>query len=135
MIKRTWYIIDATNKVLGRLSSAVVKYLIGKHKSNYTPYNDMGDYVIVINAKSIYVSGKKREKKIYYKHTGYIGGIKQSTFQHMISVCPTKIIEIAVKGMLPKNNLGRSMFNRLKVFEGDSHIHTAQLPKFLVNLY
>lgn len=131
MIKRTWYIVNAKNKILGRLSSTVVKYLIGKHKIEYTPYNDIGDYVIIINAKEICLSGQKKESKIYYRHTGYIGSIKQSTFKHMILTSPNKIIEKAVKGMLPKNKLGRIMFRRLRVYSGVSHNHIAQLPRIL----
>lgn len=134
MIKRTWYIIDATDKLLGRLSSTVTKYLIGKHKVEYAPYNDIGDYVIIINAQNICISGRKKEKKIYYRHTGYIGGIKKLTFKHMIASHPHKIIELAIKGMLPKNLLGRRMLNRLKVYSGMSHNHAAQSPKTLNKL-
>lgn len=134
IIKRAWYIVDATDKVLGRLSSVIVKYLIGKHKTEYTPYSDIGDYVIVVNAKSIAISGRKKENKIYYRHTGYVGGIKSFTFKQMINKCPTRIIEIAVKGMLPKNILGNLMFKRLKVYSDKSHKHTAQLPILLNNV-
>lgn len=131
MIKRQWYIVDANNKILGRLSSNITKYLIGKHKPEYAPYIDIGDYVIVVNSKLVSVSGKKRIQKIYYRHTGYIGGIKQSVFKHMIMRYPNRVIEIAVKGMLPKNSLGRVMFNRLKVYSEFSHPHLAQSPKIL----
>lgn len=130
-IKRIWYLVDAKNKVLGRLSSVVVKYLIGKHKSEYAPYNDVGDYIVIINAQEIFISGRKRENKIYYRHTGYVGGIKQSTFKHMMKIHPSRVLEIAIKGMLPKNSLGRIMFRRLKVYPGLLHKHMAQLPQLL----
>lgn len=134
MINRMWYIVDAKNKILGRLSSVIVKYLMGKHKPEYAPYKDIGDYIVVINSKEICVSGKKREDKIYYRHTGYVGGIKQSTFKYMITYYPNRVIEGAVKGMLPKNSLGRIMFRRLKVYSDVMHNHVAQSPKFLDNL-
>lgn len=133
MIKRTWYIINAENKVLGRLSSIIVRYLTGKHKTEYVPYADIGDYVIVINSKKIYISGRKQENKVYYRHTGYVGGIKKTTFKQMISCFPNKIIEISVKGMLPKNSLGRIMYRRLRVYSGNVHNHIAQSPIFLNN--
>lgn len=133
MIKRTWYIIDAEDKILGRLSSMITKYLIGKHKLEYTPYSDIGDYVIVINSKKIHISGQKYKNKIYYRYTGYVGGIKKRTFKEMISFFPNKIIETAVKGMLPKNSLGRIMYRRLKVYPENIHNHQAQLPKPLNN--
>lgn len=134
MINRTWYIIDAKNKVLGRLCSKITKYLIGKHKLNYAPYSDIGDYVIVINSKGVYISGQKQENKIYYRHTGYVGGIKKTTFKQMLCLYPEKVIEKAVKGMLPKNSLGRVMYRRLKVYSGEEHQHSAQLPTFLDDL-
>lgn len=129
--KKEWYIIDATKKILGRLSSKISKYLMGKHKVEYAPYIDSGDYVIVINSKKIIVSGNKREKKIYYHHTGYVGGLKELNFKWMVEHNPNKIIEIAVKGMLPKGPLGRIMMRRLKVYSDKIHVHTAQMPKFL----
>lgn len=130
-IKRNWYYIDATNKILGRLSSAIAFYLQGKHKVKYTPHLDTGDYIIVLNASKILVTGKKKVNKIYYHHTGYIGGIKQARFEEMIFKNPEKVIEIAVKGMLPKGPLGRSMFKKLKVFTNKDHNHTAQQPQCL----
>lgn len=133
IIKRNWHLIDATDKTLGRLSSVIAQYLIGKHKSEYTPYSDIGDYVIVINSKKVYISGRKHENKLYYRHTGYVGGIKKSTFKEMITSYPNKIIEIAIKGMLPKNALGRVMYRRLKVYSENVHNHKAQLPKLLNN--
>lgn len=131
MLSKNWYVIDAENRVLGRLSSKIAKYLMGKHKVEYTPYIDSGDYVIVINSKKVIISGKKREKKIYYRHTGYVGGLKKSSFSWMMNHHPERVIEIAVKGMLPKGPLGRIMNRRLKVYSGGVHVHTAQMPKFL----
>jgi large subunit ribosomal protein L13 len=130
-IKRNWYYIDATNKILGRLASVLSFHLRGKHKVEYTPHLDTGDYIIVLNASKILVTGKKKINKIYYHHTGYVGGIKQSKFSDMISRHPERVIEIAVKGMLPKGPLGRSMFKKLKVFPNEHHNHTAQSPKLL----
>ncbi|QCI22834.1 50S ribosomal protein L13 [Buchnera aphidicola] len=130
-IKRNWYYVDATNKILGRLASVLSFYLRGKHKSEYTPHLDTGDYIIVINASKILVTGNKKTDKIYYHHTGYVGGIKQSRFEEMISRHPERVIEIAVKGMLPKGPLGRSMFKKLKVFSNEHHGHAAQCPQFL----
>lgn len=131
MIQRNWYIVDAENKVLGRLSSLIATYLIGKHKPEYTPYSDIGDYIVVINSKKIHISGQKHKNKVYYRHTGYVGGIKKTTFKQMININPNKVIETAVKGMLPKNSLGRIMYNRLKVYSTSSHKHMAQFPKLL----
>ncbi|ACL30191.1 50S ribosomal protein L13 [Buchnera aphidicola str. APS (Acyrthosiphon pisum)] len=130
-IKRHWYYVDATNKILGRLASALSFHLRGKHKTEYTPHLDTGDYIIVINASKILVTGNKRINKIYYHHTGYVGGIKQSRFEEMISSHPERVIEIAVKGMLPKGALGRSMFKKLKVFSNENHEHIAQCPQLL----
>lgn len=131
MLKKNWYIINAKDKVLGRLSSKIAKYLMGKHKIEYAPYIDIGDYVIVINSKEVFISGGKRENKIYYRHTGYVGGLKESTFKWMIIHNPNRVIEIAVKGMLPKGVLGRVMNRRLKVYSGNVHAHRAQMPRFL----
>lgn len=133
MIQRNWYVVNAENRILGRLSSLIAIYLMGKHKPEYAPFSDIGDYVIVINSKKICISGKKYENKIYYRHTGYVGGIKKTTFKHMINIHPNKVIEIAVKGMLPKNSLGRIMYNRLKIYSENSHKHLAQFPKCLEN--
>ncbi|ANF17126.1 50S ribosomal protein L13 [Buchnera aphidicola (Schlechtendalia chinensis)] len=131
-IVRTWYCIDATGKILGRLSSYVAARLRGKHKVEYTPHVDVGDYLIVINASKILVTGKKYINKYYYRHTGYVGGIKKFTFKDMISRFPTRVIEIAVRGMLPKGPLGREMFKKLKVYSDNDHIHIAQNPKMLI---
>ena len=130
-VKRDWYIIDATDKVLGRVATEVARRLRGKHKAEYTPHVDTGDYIVIINAEKITVTGRKFDDKIYYRHTGYPGGIKGVAFKDMQKRNPTRIIELAVKGMLPKNILGREMYRKLKVYAGDVHPHTAQQPKEL----
>jgi len=130
-IKRDWYLVDAQDKVLGRLATEVARRLRGKHKAEYTPHMDTGDYIVIINAEKIVVTGKKTDDKIYYHHTGYPGGIKQIKFKDQLIKDPTQIIEKAVKGMLPKNSLGRDMFRKLKVYAGSEHMHTAQQPKVL----
>jgi len=131
-IQKSWYCVDATGQVLGRLATILASKLRGKHKVEYTPHVDVGDYLIVINAKNIKVTGKKYTDKFYYHHTGYIGGIKKVMFKDMLHKCPEKIIEIAIKGMLPKGPLGRSMFKKLKVYAGENHNHLAQNPKVLI---
>ncbi|XBC38022.1 MAG: 50S ribosomal protein L13 [Buchnera aphidicola (Floraphis choui)] len=131
-LQRSWYCIDASGKTLGRLASVLATRLRGKHKVEYTPYVDIGDYLIVINARKIIVTGKKYTDKIYYRHTGYIGGIKKIAFKDMMSNFPTRAIEIAVRGMLPKGSLGRSMFKKLKVYSDENHFHIAQNPKMLI---
>ncbi|XBC40601.1 MAG: 50S ribosomal protein L13 [Buchnera aphidicola (Nurudea yanoniella)] len=131
-LEKSWYCIDATGKILGRLASFIASRLRGKNKVEYTPHVDVGDYLIVINARNIVVTGKKYTDKIYYRHTGYIGGIKKIIFKDMISSFPTRAIEIAVKGMLPKGPLGRKMFKKLKVYPDDNHTHIAQNPKILI---
>ncbi|MGP1871571.1 MAG: 50S ribosomal protein L13 [Arsenophonus sp. ER-LPS3-MAG3] len=130
-VKHDWYIIDANGKTLGRLATKIARYLCGKHKPEYTPHVDTGDYIIVINAAKVIVTGNKHESKTYYRHTGYISGIKQSTFKEMIVCHPERIIEIAVKGMLPKGSLGRTMYKKMKVYTGDKHKHSAQQPHLL----
>ena len=121
-VKRDWYVVDATGKTLGRLATELARRLRGKHKAEYTPHVDTGDYIIVLNADKVAVTGNKRTDKVYYHHTGHIGGIKQATFE---------VIEIAVKGMLPKGPLGRAMFRKLKVYAGNEHNHAAQQPQVL----
>lgn len=123
-----WYLVDATDKVLGRLATQIAKCLRGKHKPEYTPHADAGDYVVVINADKIKVTGKKRQDKVYYSHSGFPGGIKEITFDKLQAKKPADIIEKAVKGMLPKNPLGREMLRKLKVYAGTEHPHTAQQP-------
>lgn len=129
-IDRKWYIIDASDQVLGRLASEVALMLRGKHKPTYTPHMDTGDYIIIINADKIQLTGAKLQQKKYHYHTGYPGGIKEVDYQTMLQKKPEKAIEIAVKGMLPHNRLGRKMFKKLKVYRGDQHPHQAQKPEF-----
>lgn len=130
-IIQNWYIISAKGKVLGRFASFISKFLIGKHKEQYTPHIDIGDYIIIIHAEKIIVTGNKFKKKLYYKHTGYPGGIKFSSFEEIIKKNPTYIIKKAVKGMLPKGSLGRTMYKKMKVYVGNYHKHAAQKPKIL----
>ena len=130
-VKRDWYVVDATGKTLGRLASELALRLRGKHKAEYTPHVDTGDYIIVLNAEKVAVTGNKRTDKVYYRHTGYVGGIKQATFEEMIARHPERVIEIAVKGMLPKGPLGRAMYRKLKVYAGNEHNHAAQQPQVL----
>lgn len=128
-VKRDWYVIDAEGKTLGRLATEVARRLRGKHKAEYTPHVDTGDYIIVVNAEKVTVSGKKTTDKIYYRHTGYPGGIREINFEKLQAQKPEMIIEKAVKGMLPRNPLGRAMFRKLKVYAGANHNHTAQQPQ------
>jgi large subunit ribosomal protein L13 len=130
-IKRDWYIVDATGKTLGRLATEIAHRLRGKHKAEYTPHMDTGDYIVVINAKNIHVSGNKRTDKMYHHHTGYPGGIKAISFEKLLAKKPEQIIEKAVKGMLPKGPLGRDMFRKLKVYADAQHQHAAQQPQVL----
>ncbi|PIW40588.1 MAG: 50S ribosomal protein L13 [Chloroflexi bacterium CG15_BIG_FIL_POST_REV_8_21_14_020_46_15] len=126
-IKREWQVVDASGQVLGRLASQVAKLLMGKHKSIYTPHLDTGDYVMVLNAAKVELSGKKANQKIYYRHSGYPGGLKEITFRELFSKYPTRVVEAAVKGMLPKSRLGRAMFKKLRVYAGSEHPHHAQV--------
>ncbi|AJI46642.1 50S ribosomal protein L13 [Francisella philomiragia] len=128
-IKRQWLLIDATDKTLGRLASEVAMILRGKNKPEYTPSMDTGDYVVIINAEKVAVTGNKRKGKIYHHHTGYIGGIKSISFEKLIATHPERAIEKAVKGMLPRSPLGRAMYKKLKVYAGENHPHTAQQPQ------
>jgi len=130
-VKRDWFVIDAENKVLGRLATEVARRLRGKHKPEYTPHVDTGDYIVIINADKVAVTGNKETNKIYHHHTGYPGGLKSMTLDKLREKAPERIIEKAVKGMLPKNPLGRAMFTKLKVFSGSEHAHTAQQPQAL----
>lgn len=130
-VKRDWYVVDATDKVLGRLASEIAKRLRGKHKQDYTPHVDTGDYIVVINAEKIHVTGKKRTDKIYYRHTGFPGGLKETSFEKLMSKAPERVIEQAVRGMLPKGPLGRAMFRKLKVYAGPQHKHASQQPEAL----
>ena len=128
-VRRDWYVVDASGKTLGRLATQLATRLRGKHKPQYTPHVDTGDHIIVINAEKIAVTGNKLADKTYYWHTGAIGGIKSRTLDKMLAQHPERVIEIAVKGMLPKNPLGRAMFKKLHVFQGEKHPHAAQQPK------
>lgn len=130
-IRRGWFVVDAEGQTLGRLASAIAVRLRGKHKPEYTPFMDTGDYIVVINASKLVVTGKKRTDKVYYRHTGYPGGIRSETFDKLIQRRPEKVLETAVRGMLPKGPLGRAMFRKLKVYAGAEHQHAAQQPQIL----
>lgn len=130
-VQRKWYVVDAEGKVLGRLASRVASILRGKHLPTYTPHVDTGDHVIIINADKVTLTGKKLEGKVYFHHTGYIGGIKSITARKLMEKKPTEVVYHAVKGMLPKNSLGRQMIKKLKVYSGSAHPHNAQLPEKL----
>ena len=133
-IERKWYVVDATNMTLGRLASEVAKVLRGKNKAIFTPHIDTGDYVIVVNADKVKVTGKKLDQKIYYHHSDYVGGLKEATLREMMAKKPEKVVELAVKGMLPKGPLGRQMFTKLHVYAGPDHKHEAQKPEVLTFL-
>jgi large subunit ribosomal protein L13 len=128
-VQREWFVVDASGQTLGRLATRVAHVLRGKHKPIYSPAVDTGDYVIVINAGKVHVTGRKLDKKIYYRHSGYPGGLKEITLRNLLQKHPTWVIEYAVRGMLPKNRLGRRMFKKLKVYAGPDHPHEAQQPK------
>ena len=130
-VKRSWYLVDAENKTLGRLASEIARRLRGKHKAEYTPHVDTGDYIVVINAEKIKATGNKMEDKIYHHHSGYMGGIKSIPLGKLLVKKPESVLEIAVKGMLPKGPLGREMFRKLKVYAGSEHPHQAQAPVVL----
>lgn len=130
-VERKWYVVDATGYTLGRLASEVAKVLRGKNKPVFTPHVDTGDYVIVVNADKIKVTGKKLDQKIYYHHSDYVGGMKETTLREMLAKKPEKVVELAVKGMLPKGPLGREMFTKLHVYAGAKHPHAAQQPEAL----
>ena len=130
-VERKWYVVDAEGQTLGRLASEVAKVLRGKNKPIYTPHADCGDYVIVVNADKIKVTGKKLDQKIYYHHSDYVGGMKETTLREMLAKKPEKVVELAVKGMLPKGPLGREMFTKLHVYAGAEHPHAAQQPEAL----
>lgn len=128
---RKWYVVDAEGKTLGRLSTEVAAVLRGKHKPSFTPHEDMGDYVIVVNAEKISVTGKKLDQKIYYHHSDYVGGMKETSLKDMLKKHPERVVEHAVKGMLPKGPLGRAMYKKLFVYVGPDHKHAAQKPETL----
>ncbi len=130
-IERKWYVVDATDMTLGRLASEVAKVLRGKNKAIFTPFMDCGDYVIVVNASKIKVTGKKLDQKIYYHHSDYVGGMKEVTLREKLDKKPEQVVELAVKGMLPKGPLGRQMYTKLHVYAGAEHDHAAQKPEVL----
>lgn len=128
-VQRKWYVVDASGKVLGRLASQIAKILMGKHKPNYTPHVDMGDYVVVVNADKVVLTGKKWKQKVYYWHSGYPGGLKSMTAEQMLQKHPERLVWLAVRRMLPKTVLGRRMLKRLKVYASPTHPHEAQKPE------
>ncbi|MEH8019710.1 MULTISPECIES: 50S ribosomal protein L13 [Rheinheimera] len=130
-VTRDWYVVDATDKTLGRIATEIASRLRGKHKPEYTPHVDTGDYIIVVNAEKVAVTGAKAQNKMYYSHTGFPGGIKEISFEKLIAKKPEMVLELAVKGMLPKGPLGRAMFRKLKVYAGAEHQHAAQQPQVL----
>lgn len=130
-VKRDWYVVDANGKTLGRIATEIASRLRGKHKPEFTPHVDTGDYIIVINAEKVAVTGNKAQAKMYYSHTGFPGGIKEINFEKLIAKKPEMVLESAIKGMLPKGPLGRAMFRKLKVYAGAEHQHAAQQPQVL----
>jgi large subunit ribosomal protein L13 len=128
-VQRDWFVVDADEKTLGRLASEIAHRLRGKHKAEFTPHVDTGDYIVVVNAEKIKVSGAKTTDKMYHHHTGYPGGLKSMSFEKLIDKAPERVLQRAVKGMLPRNPLGRAMFKKLKVYAGPEHPHTAQQPQ------
>ena len=130
-VTRDWYVVDASGKTLGRIATEIAARLRGKHKPEYTPHVDTGDYIIVVNAEKVAVTGAKAQNKMYYSHTGFPGGIKEISFEKLIAKKPEMVLELAIKGMLPKGPLGRAMFRKLKVYAGAEHQHAAQQPQVL----
>lgn len=128
-VRRAWYLIDADGKTLGRLASECARRLRGKHKPQYTPHVDTGDYLVIVNAEKVRVTGNKLDDKMYHRHTGYVGHLRSTSLKEMLAKHPERVIEIAVKGMLPRNPLGRAMFKKLKVYAGPTHRHAAQQPQ------
>jgi large subunit ribosomal protein L13 len=130
-VRRDWFVVDAADKTLGRLASEIARRLRGKHKPEFTPHVDTGDYIVVVNADKIRVTGRKASDKLYHHHTGYIGNLKSISFEKLQQKAPGRVLELAVKGMLPKNPLGRAMYRKLKIYAGPEHQHAAQQPKAL----
>ncbi|MGY8861885.1 MAG: 50S ribosomal protein L13 [Pseudomonadales bacterium] len=130
-VTRDWFVVDAEGKTLGRMATEIARLLRGKHKPEYTPHVDTGDYIIVVNAEKVRVTGNKAKDKMYYRHTGYPGGLRSMSFEKMIDHAPERVVEFAVKGMLPKGPLGRAMYTKLKVYAGTEHPHQAQQPQAL----
>jgi large subunit ribosomal protein L13 len=130
-VEQSWYVVDANGQTLGRMASAIASRLRGKHKAEFTPHTDTGDFIVVVNAEKVHVTGNKAKAKIYHHHTGYPGGLRSISFEKLIEKAPEQAIELAVKGMLPKNPLGRAMARKLKVYSGSEHPHAAQQPRVL----
>jgi large subunit ribosomal protein L13 len=130
-VTRDWYVVDAEGLTLGRMATEIARRLRGKHKPEFTPHVDTGDYIIVVNAEKVHVTGKKAQDKMYYRHTGYLGGLRSMSFEKMVDHAPERTVEFAVKGMLPKGPLGRAMYSKLKVYAGTEHPHQAQQPQAL----
>ena len=130
-VRRDWFVVDATDKTLGRLASEIARRLRGKHKVEFTPHVDTGDYIVVVNAEKIRVTGNKLADKVYYHHTGYVGHLKSITLEAQLAKAPERVIQTAVRGMMPKNSLGRAMLKKLRVYAGPNHVHQAQQPKVL----
>jgi large subunit ribosomal protein L13 len=130
-VQRDWFVVDADGKTLGRLATEIARRLRGKHKAEYTPHVDTGDYIVVVNAEKVRVTGNKAKDKIYYSHSGYVGNLKSISFEKLIDKAPERVLQIAVKGMLPHNPLGRDMFRKLKVYAGSEHPHASQQPQSL----
>ena len=130
-VRRDWYVVDAENQTLGRLATEIARRLRGKHKPEYTPHVDTGDYIVVVNAEKIRVTGNKMKDKMYHHHTGYVGNLKSISLEKLLEKAPERVIEKAVKGMLPRNPLGRAMYSKLRVYAGGDHQHAAQQPKVL----
>jgi large subunit ribosomal protein L13 len=128
-VERNWFVVDADGKTLGRLATELATVLRGKHKPTFSPSVDCGDYVIVVNAEKVHVTGRRKDQKVYYRHSGYMGGLKEITLRRQLEIYPTRVLASAVKGMLPKNVLGRKMFRRLKVYAGPDHPHHSQQPQ------
>ena len=130
-VRRDWYVVDAEGKTLGRLATEIARRLRGKHKAEYTPHVDTGDYIVVINAEKVHVTGNKMQQKMYHHHTGYVGNLKSISLEKQLQKAPERVLESAVRGMMPSNKLGRAMFKKLRVFAGPAHTHEAQQPKAL----
>jgi large subunit ribosomal protein L13 len=130
-LDKKWYLVDAENKVLGRLASQIASRLRGKHKAVFTPHADTGDFIVVINAEKVTITGSKATNKVYYRHTGYVGGLKEITAEKLLAKKPAEVLRLAVKGMLPKNSLGRRQLRKLKIYAGSEHPHEAQKPEKL----
>ena len=128
-VERNWFVVDADGRTLGRLATGIATVLRGKHKPTFSPSVDCGDFVIVVNAEKVHVTGRRKEQKVYYRHSGYMGGLKEITLRRQLEIYPTRVLESAVKGMLPKNSLGRKMFSKLKVYAGPDHPHQSQQPQ------